>query len=73
MNCLPKPRCTCGASPSRAVQLEASLYGRPSIVSHMRIALLRALGAVAIGICAAGFSILSMVVLLNLVMHYSPS
>lgn len=54
-------------------QLESALFGRPSGANRLRLALLRGLGAVALGIFAAGLSILSVVVLLNLVMHYSPS
>jgi hypothetical protein len=53
--------------------LEPRLFRRPSMVRRVRIALLRGAGAIAIGIFAAGASILATVIILNLVVHYIPS
>jgi hypothetical protein len=54
-------------------RVEEALRHRTSRAERVRVALLRMVGAIAIGTAAAGFSILAMVVLLNLVMHFSPS
>jgi hypothetical protein len=52
-------------------ELERHLFGPPS--RSWRIVALRALGAVAIGILAAGIAVFLTVVVLNLVFHYVPT
>lgn len=54
-------------------QLEQRLFGGPSLFAWGRLFLLRALGAVAIGILSAGIAILLIVVVLNLIFHYGPT
>jgi hypothetical protein len=53
-------------------ELELHLFGRPR-GAGWRIMALRAFGAVAIGILAAGMGIFATVVVLNLVFHYVPT
>ncbi|MEX0284559.1 MAG: hypothetical protein AB3N23_08095 [Paracoccaceae bacterium] len=52
--------------------VERAVFGNPSLTHRLWLALMRVLGAAAIGLVAAGFSILAIVVLLNLFFHYAP-
>ena len=52
--------------------IERAVFRSPGIVARLWLALMRLLGALALGAVAAGFSVLAIVVLLNLFFHYSP-
>jgi hypothetical protein len=54
------------------VAIERAVFGGPGILARFWLFLMRALGAAAIGLVAAGFSVLAIVVLLNLFFHYAP-
>lgn len=53
-------------------QLERRLFAGRGLVSRGRLALVRALGAIAIGILSSGIAIAVIVVVLNLIFHYGP-
>ncbi|MFC2968274.1 hypothetical protein [Acidimangrovimonas pyrenivorans] len=53
--------------------IERGVFGAHHRAGRLRDALLRAVGAIAIGICAAGLAIFATVILLNLVFHYAPT
>ncbi len=54
-------------------QLERRLFGGEGPVARGRLVLLRALGAVAIGLLSSGIAIILIVVVLNLIFHYGPT
>jgi hypothetical protein len=54
-------------------QLEQRLFGGQGLVARSRLVLLRALGAIAIGILSSGLAIALIVVVLNLIFHYGPT
>jgi hypothetical protein len=54
-------------------QIETAMRRGRARGNRTRIALLRTVGAIAIGTVAAGISILGTVIVLNLVFHYIPT
>lgn len=62
-----------GVSAQGREAIEKGVFGADRRAGRLRDALLRAVGAIAIGICAAGLAIFFSVILLNLVFHYAPS
>lgn len=54
-------------------QLEQRLSGGQGPFASGRLVLLRALGAIAIGLLSSGIAILLIVVVLNLIFHYGPT
>lgn len=62
-----------GVSAQGREAIERGVFGAGHRAGRLRVALLRATGAVAIGIFAAGFAIFAAVILLNLVFHYAPT
>ena len=53
--------------------IERQIQRDPSALERFRRFCFRALGAVSVGFLAAGFSIFVLVILLNLVFHFSPA
>jgi len=54
-------------------QIERHLFPWPLRGDAWRLTILRAIGAVGIGVFSAGLAVLLIVVILNLVFHYGPA
>ncbi len=54
-------------------QIEREVFGHPSRLWRLHLVLLRALGAISIGIFSAGIAVFATVIVLNFIFHFSPT